>query len=208
MARGKFTPFTEVEKQKIKDEYLDKPVKRLADELGFSFGRVKRFLDKNNLVIPKEIVEQRKRMNRFKKGHTPFNRGKKQSEYMKLEAIEQSKATRFKKGHKPHNTKYDGVISLRPDKSGRTYKYIRISEGVWELYHRSVWERVNGKIPEGHLIAFKDGNSLNTRLDNLEVISMTENMYRNSVHDYPEEVIPSMVLIKQLDNKLKDIKDE
>lgn len=208
MAKGKFTSFTKEEEQKIKDEYLDKPVKRLADELGVSCGRIKRFLDRNNLDIPQETINKRKLMNRFKKGHTPFNRGKKQSEYMSAEAIEKTKATRFQKGHKPHNTKYDGVVSLRADKTGRHYKYIRISEGVWELYHRSVWERVNGKIPEGHLIAFKDGNSLNTRLDNLEMISMVENMYRNSTHDYPEEIIPSMVLINKLENKLKDLKDE
>ncbi len=39
----------------------------------------------------------------FQKGHTPMNKGLKQSEYMTPGAIERTKATRFKKGNVPHN---------------------------------------------------------------------------------------------------------
>lgn len=128
---------------------------------------------------------------------------------MSKEAIEKSKKTRFKKGNIPHNTHEDGngAIVSRKDKSGRYYKYIRTSLGVWELYHRVLWEKEHGEIPDSHVIMFIDGNSENVCLENLKLISKTEHMYRNSMHDYPEEIIPSLVLVKELEQKLNQLQD-
>ena len=44
MPKGYYIPFTKEQEQKIKDEFLLKPVKRLADELGATYGRIMRFL--------------------------------------------------------------------------------------------------------------------------------------------------------------------
>jgi hypothetical protein len=131
MPKGYFKPFTKKQEQKIKDEFLLKPVKRLARELGCTYGRIMRFLKKNNLEIPKALIEKRKLDSRKKKGDVPFNKGKKQIDYMTNEAIERSKKTRFKKGNKPHNAnpQGNGAIVLRKDVSGRFYKYIRIKKG-------------------------------------------------------------------------------
>lgn len=209
MPKGYFTPFTETQKQTIKNEYLQKPVKRLADELNTTYGRIMRFLKKNDLEIPRELIEQRKLDSRKKKGDVPFNKGKKQTDYMTVDAIKRTKQTRFKKGNEPHNTnpQGNGAIVTRQDASGRSYKYIRIKKGVWELYHRIIWENKNGKIPDNHLVVFKDDNTENTTIENLELITMTENMYRNSKHNYPKEIIPSLVLNKQLENKLNTLKN-
>lgn len=208
MPKGKFTPFTKQQEDYIKREYLNKPVKRLAQDVNCSFGRVMRFLKKNNLHIPKEIVEQRKAQSRMSKGHTPFNKGKKQEEYMSFEAIQKSKNTRYKKGHTPHNTKTkDGVISIRKDSCGRCYKYIRLGKGVWELYHRVLWEQENGPIPSDKIVSFKDENSLNVCIENLQLITREENMYRNAKHNYPREIIPSMVLMNQIDKKIKNLQN-
>lgn len=209
MPKGYFKPFTKKQEQKIKDEFLLKPVKRLADEVGCTYGRIMRFLKKNDLEIPKALIEQRKLDSRKKKGDVPFNKGKKQTDYMTADAIKRTKKTRFKKGNEPHNTnpKGNGAIVTRQDTSGRSYKYIRIKKGVWDLYHRIVWEKVNGKIPDNHLVVFKDDNTENTTIKNLELITMTENMYRNSKHNYPKEIIPSLVLNKQLENKLNTLQN-
>lgn len=104
---------------------------------------------------------------------------------MTPDAIEKTKGTRFKKGQLPHNTKSrDGVITIRhdhPDRNnGRSYKYIRVSLGKWVPYHRYLWEKKYGKIPSGHCLWFKDGNSLNCRPSNLELITRKENYDRNS----------------------------
>ena len=207
MPRGFFTPFTKQQEKQIKNEFLLKPVKRLADEIGCTYGRIMRFLKKNNLEIPRDLIEQIKLDSRKKKGDVPFNKGKKQVDYMTADSIMKSKKTRFKKGLKPHNTtpQGNGAIVTRQDSFGRKYKYIRIREGVWELYHRIVWKKEKGKIPDNYLVVFKDNNTENTTIENLELITMTENMYRNSIHDYPREIIPSLILIKQLKNKLQDV---
>ena len=210
MPKGHCKPLTPQDEQKIKDEYLSKPTKGLADEIGISYGRVMRFLHKNGLSIPKELIEERKQAGRMKKGNTPFNKGKKQIEYMSEEAIARTLKTRFKKGQRPHNTNKqgDGAISVRKDSDGTCYKYIRVSLNRWELYHRHLWESEHGEIPKGRIVVFKDGNSMNVTLDNLELITRAENMYRNSRHGYPAEVIPSLLLVNQINKTLQSIQNE
>jgi hypothetical protein len=170
MPKGKFTPFTREQEEYIKREYLNKPVKQLANDVNCSFGRIMRFLKKHDLEIPRSVIEKRIQDSRRQKGCVPFNKGKKQIEFMSKEAIEKTKATRFKKGNIPHNTKgANGVISIRQDSSGRFYKHIRVEKGVWELYHRFLWEKHNGSIPKDMIVAFKDQDSLNVTLDNLHL---------------------------------------
>jgi len=207
MPRGQFTPFTEEQELQIKTEYLDKPVKRLARELGTGNGRIMRFLKKNDLEIPKELIEQRKKDSQLKKGRVPYTKGLKQCEFMTAEAIERTKKTRFKKGNIPHNTKKDGAIAIRKDKNGYSYKRIRISLNNWKTLHRVIWEEANGPIPDDHIIIFIDQNSMNVQLSNLCIRSKVEHVLRNSPIDFPEEVIPSMVLMNQLKSKLKEIED-
>ena len=208
MPKGKFIPFTKKQEEYIKREYLNKPVKRLADEVNCSFGRIMRFLKKHDLEIPRSVIEKRIQESRRQKGCVPFNKGKKQIEFMSKEAIEKTKATRFKKGNIPHNTKQvNGEISIRKDSSGRFYKHIRVEKGIWELYHRVLWEKHNGSIPKDMIVAFKDKNSMNVIIENLEIISKEENMYRNSKMNYPKEIIPSMVLVNKLDKQLNKLQN-
>lgn len=197
--------FTEEMDQKIKDNYLDVPMKPLATMIGISYGCLERRLKVLGLVIPKHIREERKKLGQRKKGDVPFNKGRKQSEYMSAENIANTAKTRFKKGNKPHNTaEKDGTISIRPDnKSGLEYKYIRTSLGVWDLYHRVVWEKVNGKIQDGYVVAFKDSNTHNCKIENLELITMRENMLRNSLVRFPKEVRKSYKLIWDINHKIQ-----
>lgn len=117
----------------------------------------------------------------FKKGFTPQNKGKKQSEFMSAEAIERTKATRFKKGIRPHNTKPENTISIRGKKNKpEKYKYIRIGLGNWMLYHRYLWEQAHGRIPKGYIVAFINGDAMDCRIENLKLISRKENVLRNS----------------------------
>jgi hypothetical protein len=170
----------------IKRRYLTTPEKKLASILGRSDTYVRGRMAKLGLIVPREIIEQRKADSRIKPGHTPLNKGKKQSEYMSAEAIERTKSTRFKKGQLPSNTKdRDGVIVIRHDhphrnSGNRKLKFIRISLGKWQMYHQYKWEKKNGKVPAGHCLWFKDGDSLNCKLQNIELITRKENYLRNS----------------------------
>ncbi len=114
---------------------------------------------------------------RFNKGHEPHNQGK--------TGIRVSPKSEYKKGNLPSNTLYDGAITVRNDRSQKTglvthYKYIRIRKAVWVLYQRYVWEQRNGKIPRGYVVRFKDGDTMNCDINNLECISMAENASRNA----------------------------
>jgi len=110
---------------------------------------------------------------KFYKGHTPWNKGIKGLQIG-------GKETQFKTGNEPHNTKYDGCISIRVRKRTNTpYKFIRLAKGKWILLHRYTFECVNGNIPPKHVVSFRDGNTLNCDIDNLELISMKENVLRN-----------------------------
>lgn len=111
----------------------------------------------------------------FKKGHVPANKGKKMPKHV----YQKAKPTMFKKGNKPANTKKKGDISIRKDSKGRPYKYIKVSDGNWPLLHRYLWKKHHGAIPKGHIVVFKDGDSLNCTIDNLELITKAENVRRN-----------------------------
>jgi hypothetical protein len=163
----------------IKRDYLKTPIKRLAANLGISQTCLRNRLKQLNLVIPADLATARKKANQIKPGNTPANKGKK----MPADLYEKASATMFKKGHLPHNAVgfKDGDIRTRTDnKTGIVYKYIRLALGKWYPLHQHEWEQVNGELPKKHCLWFKDRNSLNCSLDNLELITRVENMKRNS----------------------------
>ena len=109
----------------------------------------------------------------FKKGHKPWNTG--------LRGIRVGGNTKFKKGHIPYHKKSDNTIVTRKEKNIEV-NYIKL-KGVWVKYSRYIWNRHYGNIKKGYVVRHKDGNSLNDDINNLEVISMAENMKRNINND-------------------------
>lgn len=66
-----------------------------------------------------------------------------------------------------------GDVSKKKD----DYQYIKMENGTWRLYHHYLWEQAHGPIPPGHMVTFLDGNTQNTDLNNLALISRTEQMH-------------------------------
>ena len=121
---------------------------------------------------------------RFPKGITPPNKGKRQTEFMSKEGIASSSRTRFKQGHKPHNAKPIGYERI-DQKDG--YVFIKVSDGKrMVLKHRYVWEQHNGKVPDGYVIAFRDGNRQNCDIGNLFLLSREDNARRRIEAETPE----------------------
>ena len=141
-------------------------------------------------IESQKLINSGKR-HQFKKGQPSHNKGKK----MPPELYEKVKRTMFKPGHKPGNIKKVGAIRI--DHEG--YTYIKLSDANWVLKHRHVWEQVNGPVPANHVVIFKDNNMHNFDIKNLQMISQADNMLRNTIHQYPEQI---QELIK-LKNKLK-----
>lgn len=139
-----------------------KTAKEFSQELNKKFGL--------NLTGP-QIKNYRKNNNlhsgltgRFKKGHTPVNKGKKFPNMP-------PNSGQFKKGHKPPNWVPVGTIRYTTD----GYPKRKIAEpSKWESCHRVEWEKHNGPIPEGYSIVFLDGDKTNWSIENLACLSKNE----------------------------------
>ena len=124
-------------KQQIIDLYPNHSSKYIAELLGVSISKVYNTAWCNKVKKSAEymLTPESGRIiepsiaNQFKPGHTPHNKGKQIS----AEIYEKVAPTMFKKGNKPHNTKPNGTINIRADKSGRLYQYIKIKDSQWEL---------------------------------------------------------------------------
>ena len=192
-------------RQQIIDLYPHHSTKYIAELLGVSISKVYNTAWCNKVKKSAEymLTPESGRIiepsvaNQFKPGHTPHNKGKQIS----AEIYEKVAPTMFKKGNKPHNTKPNGTINLRADKTGRFYQYIKIKDCHWELLQRHVWTQANGEIPAGSVVIFLDGNYLNCELNNLQVISRRENMARNTIQRYPAELQEVMKLTCKLKRK-------
>ena len=120
---------------------------------------------------------------RFPKGHTPVNKGKRVSP----ETYAKCQPTMFKKGQTPIN--HRDVGSERVNVYG--YIEIKVSEpNRWRLKHRVMWEQVNGTIPRGYNVQFKNHNPLDCRIENLYLISKAEQMAKENSFwaKYPKEI--------------------
>lgn len=192
------TSFTAAEDRYIRKNYLKYPVKTLGDKMGRSYTGIMGRLRALELEIPPGIRERNIQAGRLQKGNIPSNKGKKMSRKM----YRVCKPTMFKPGHLPHNTKKDGAISVRVDKRGVPYKHIRTEPGKWVPYQRYRWELFRGPIPKRMIVTFKDGNTLNCKLSNLELITMAENAVRNKQH-IPLDLARTVITLGKLNKKIK-----
>jgi len=118
---------------------------------------------------------------KFAKGHIPWNRGAKGLQIG-------GRATQFRKGSKPHNTLHDGAVTIRrpgnrDNPKTRPYLYVRLSQGKWTPYHTQVWTAAHGPVPPKHIVVFRNGDTLDCRIENLELISLADNLERNRRKD-------------------------
>ncbi len=200
--------YSEEQKKFIIDNYYGKYSKELADIFNKQF---------NTNITAKEIKNYREnhKLNsgltgRFEKGHVTHNKGKKQTEYMSKEAIEKTKATRFKKGNIPQNRRE--IWEERISKDG--YIYIKVRDGClndnWELKHRYIYKQHYGEIPNGYNVMFADKNKRNFDIDNLILVSKSEDliMNNNKLLFSNKELTKTGHLIAKVIDKTNKVKNE
>lgn len=136
---------------------------------------------------------------RFKPLMPGWNKGKKQSDYMSPEMIERTKGTRFKKGQDPHNTQPIGYERITRD--GYIEIKVRHSKDGdaknknFELKHRLMWVEKYGAVPDGMVVSIKGNDKINFSIDDLELITMKENLIRNSMCD--SSIVKRFMKIKE-----------
>lgn len=190
--------FTKVQKEFIKQHVKGRTNKELTDLINKTF----------NLSITTEQMRNYKRNHglssgldfRFKKGHTPWNKGVKGLDIG-------GKETRFKKGHKPAN--YLPVGTERVSKDG--YVIVKISdEGTqhqrWKRKHVLIWEQANGPVPEGHVVIFGDGNRRNFDLSNLILVPREHlaRMAKLGLFQNDAELTRTGLLIAEIHKKISE----
>ena len=102
----------------------------------------------------------------WKKGNTPWNKGKKGW------CAEGCKPTQFKKNNRPLN--WVPVGSETVDRDG--YLKTKIADPhKWKYKHRLIWEKHHGRpVPPNHVIMFGDGNRRNFDPENLILVSRAQ----------------------------------
>ncbi|HWH86195.1 MAG TPA: HNH endonuclease signature motif containing protein [Pseudomonas sp.] len=131
---------------------------------------------------------------RFKKGQRPWNKG------ISFDCGGRSVETRFAPGTMPHNNVPVGTERVTDD--GIRQRKVRDDGPAhrrWKSVHSLIWEEAYGEIPPGHIVVFRNRNTQDITLENLELLSRAENMRRNTFHRYPPELKDT---IRQL-NKLR-----
>lgn len=90
-----------------------------------------------------------------------------------------------KKGHR---------ISPFVDTTGYWQMKLRKNKKVHHVRpHRHIYEAFNGKIPDGMQINHKDGNKLNNKLSNLEIVTNKENTQHGYDHCLYHSITPISV---------------
>lgn len=195
--------YTEEEDEYIRQNYSDSTRQELERALGRPGRAVCQRARK--LGLKKSADFMKKNSGRFSPGQKVWNKGVPGS----TGKHPNSRRTQFKKGDKPHS--WRPVGHERISKEGyleRKMTDTGVSRRDFVAVHRLVWEQEHGPIPDGYVVVFKSGDQLDTRLENLELISRTELMLRNSRHNYPPELIPAMAQVSQLRKTIKEAENE
>ena len=145
----------------------------------------------------------------FKKNHKTWNAG------TKGQGLTGPNRGTFKKGNAPSNRKPLGSERICT-RTGAVL--IKVAEpdpytGFPTRYkHKHVhnWEQNFGPVPEGKVVALRDGNPLNCEPENLMLITRAEllNLNRNGYRRMPDELKPSVLALSRLQVKAHALEKE
>lgn len=133
---------------------------------------------------------------RFSKGINPWNKGTK--------GVMKPNKTSFKPGH-DNKFKEKPVGTERIDKGFVMIKVDGYSR--YQIKAKMIWEEHNGKVPDGKIIKYLDGNPLNVSIENLALISRGENLIINhqlGTFENPE-MTKAAIGIARLKTKVKEL---
>lgn len=118
---------------------------------------------------------------RFQAGHATWNKG------THWTAGGRSALTRFKKGSRSVRWPVEDypIGALRINADGGLDMKVREGLRAWDCMARFVWASERGPIPPGMVIRYRNGDTHDTRLQNLELITRAEHLRRNWHDRYP-----------------------
>lgn len=158
--------FTSEEAKQVSEMMVGKRSDQIAKEIKKKFG--KDLTTSQIRCWKKNHKVQSGYDARYRKGHIPANKG------MQYPPGTHINSGNFGKGHIAANNVPIGTITVRSD--GYVWKKIKDGHGNanWKQLASIVWEKKNGKVPPGMVIAYRDGNALNVSIDNLVLASRAQ----------------------------------
>jgi len=141
----------------------------------------------------------------YRKGNVPLNKGLRRPGW----SPGRMRETQFKKGSRSGKAAQHWM----PIGSTRLidgYVYVKVADVPsvpytvnWLPLHILEWERVNGPLPAGSVLVFRNHERMDIRLANLECITRRELMARNTVHNLPKPLAQAVQLLGALNRQLR-----
>lgn len=202
--------WTVVQLRTLRTKYPGVRTDELAAELGMDLDATYRMAAKLGLKKSREYLaseachrnKQGGNSGSFKKGIVPHNKGKKMPPGWSPGRMRE---TQFKKGGKNANWM---PIGAERDIDG--FLYVKVADVPyvaysvnWKPVHVLAWERHHGApVPPKHVVRFIDGNRRNFEISNLELVSLAENMSRNTINRYPPELRAAIRVQRKLERTI------
>jgi hypothetical protein len=184
----------------IRNEYPRMSQKQLTEAVNQRFGlqvtvsQVATFVTNHGITCG--------RTGCYAPGNTPWNDGAKGL------GICKPNIGTFRPGNVPGNVRPIGAERIC---SKDVYVMVKVAETNpftghatrFKAKHVVDWETVNGRIPEGKILRFRDNDKTNTDPDNLVLIDRAEHLHLNRLgySDMPDELRPSLLAVARLDVK-------
>ena len=189
--------YTPEEIEFLKDNVKGISLKKLTDKFNKKFScNVSQSAITNQKV--KYNLKSGVNSSRFKKGHIPYNKG--------TQGLKKANSGSFKKGQLPANIKDIG--SERQIHQG--FVIVKVANPKkWRMKHHIIYEKYhNVKIGRWDKVIFLDGNKRNFDINNLKLISNSEQIIisnRNYKSSNPD-VMNSYISLAKVLNKINKIK--
>lgn len=135
--------------------------------------QVKNFIGRRKIYMSEYI-----NFSAFPKGHVPFNKGRPWDEWLSEEKQERISSLTSVNLEKHRQKLLESTGGYHKDKDGYLQKNIRgTNKKIYK--HREVWEAVNGKVPDGYMLVFRNGNREDCRLENLKLVKRAQTIQIN-----------------------------
>lgn len=222
LQKGNRRPWSKADDRALRKRYPHENTSGIARDLGRTPSQVYRRAGQLDLHKSADFMEsdrsgriQRGRTDprmvagQFQKGIVPWNSGTKGVSGTHPNC----RRTQFRKGMPAHEkANYRPIGSEKICRDGYLTRKITddpklVPARRWEAVHRLVWIEANGPIPPRHVVRFRAGMRTTDpaliTVDRLELVTINENMRRNSLHNnYPKEVVEIIQLRGALNRKI------
>jgi hypothetical protein len=214
----------------LRARYPDELAADIARDLGLNVGRIHQRAARLGLRksaafmasdkagrIQRGRQDPRMVAHQFQKGIVPANKGLRRPGW----SAGRMRETQFKKGRLAHEARNYVPIGTEKFDVKRKVTVRKITDDPavvpamrWRPVHVLVWEAANGPVPSGQIIVFKKGRktlvSADITVDRLDMVTLAENMRRNTYHNnYPKEVAQLIQLKGALTRKInRRIRDD